>query len=507
MPFASGNHHSVCEPHHDFLVTQRRLSAASEHTNPCGTADQVLAAGSDIHHNPELEIFLGTRRAKQIMSKHVAFLSIPGLREQDLARMPRLTQLMQPGDQAALTTSFPAVTWPAQANMITGKRSDEHGVIANGFYWRDEQQVEMWTAWNERIEAPQIWDLLHQRDAQLTSAVWFPMLSKGCGADYVCMPAPIHNPDGSEDLWCYTKPTEFYGDLKDELGHFPLQHFWGPLANIKSTAWIVASAIMAAGRFQPNFFFLYLPHLDYAAQKTGPDSQPALAALGQLDEVIGKLVDGFADAYQGSEVVWLAASEYVITPVDHVCYPNRLLREAGLLEVRQEADGEHLDLTASCAWALVDHQFSHVFVKDADSRVIAQVQGIFAGCEGIAEVLAGDERAKYHQTHERCGEVILVSTANSWQAYYWWLDDAAAPGFARTVDIHRKPGYDPVELHVDMATKSIPLDATLVRGSHGAPVTSDAQRGVLLCSQAGVIGSGAVVDTDVAGIVLRQYEP
>ena len=121
--------------------------------------------------------------------------------------MPRLRQLTAAGDKATLVPSFPGVTWPVQANMLTGKLPREHGVIANGFYWRDKHEVEMWTAWNEKILAPQIWDMLHEHDPErLTSAVWFPMLSKGCGADYICMPAPIHNPDGSESLWCYTKP-------------------------------------------------------------------------------------------------------------------------------------------------------------------------------------------------------------------------------------------------------------------------------------------------------------
>lgn len=385
--------------------------------------------------------------------------------------------------------------------MLTGKTPAEHGVVANGFYWRDEQKVEMWTAWNEKIQAPQIWDLLHQHDSSLTSAVWFPMLSKGCGADYICMPAPIHNPDGSESLWCYTKPTELYGDLRDEFGHFPLQHFWGPIANIKSSAWIAASAVLTAQRYRPNFFYLYLPHLDYAAQKTGPDSEQAASALGELDAVIGKLVDDFGAAY-GEEILWLTASEYVITPVDHVTYPNRRLREAGLLKVREEDDGEHLDIENSAAWSLVDHQFSHVFVKDATADSISRVVDLFQGVSGIAEVLSGSDRDKYNMSHERSGEVILVSTPNSWQAYYWWLDDAKAPAFAHTVDIHRKPGYDPVELHFDMATKSTPLDATLVQGSHGAPPTTEDQQGVLLASESGHFVE-SVSNTDVCGIVLR----
>ena len=407
------------------------------------------------------------------------------------------------GDQMSLVPSFPCVTCPVQANMTTGALPNEHGVIANGFYWRDKHEVEMWTAWNECIERPQIWDVLHKHDPALTSAVWFPLHSKGCGADYICTPAPIHNPDGSESLWCYTKPTELYGMLRDTLGHFPLQHFWGPLSNIKSTGWICDSAAWAAHEYHPRFFYIYLPHLDYAAQKFGPDSEAAAKALVELDGVVAKLIAGVDAAFAPERPLWLVASEYAIVPVDHVVYPNRILREAGLLVVDNQPDGELLDFSKSRAWALADHQFSHVFVQNADD--IDQVAKLFRGREGIDEVLVGKERAKYALDHQRSGEVVLVSTPNSWQAYYYWLDDQRAPKFARTVDIHRKPGYDPVEMHLDMATKSIPLDATLVKGSHGAPPRDDNQRGVIIASEKGVLVGPAMADTDVSELVLRQF--
>jgi hypothetical protein len=439
------------------------------------------------------------------MSDHVILLSIPGLRRQDLAHMPNLSRLTEQGDKASLAASFPAVTWSVETNMLTGRLADEHGVIGNGFYWRDTHEVEMWTAWNEKILKPQIWDTLHQHDPKLTSAVWFPMLSKGSGADYICMPKPVHNPDGSESLWCYTRPVELYGTLRDTFGHFPLKHFWGPLANILSTKWITETAALAMRDFQPNFFFIYLPHLDYAAQKTGPDSPQALAAVKELDEVLGKLFETGNQAFGGKQPLWLIASEYVITPVDHVTYPNRTLREAGLLSVKDDGEGELIDFANTPAWALADHQFSHVFVKDADAATIERAAALFRGQPGIAEVLVGPERAKYGINHERAGEIVLVSTPNSWQAYYYWLDDAKAPKFARTVDIHRKPGYDPVELHFDFATKSIPLDATLIQGSHGAPVTTEEQRGVLLSSQRGVFVEQPMADTDVTDLVLRQF--
>lgn len=433
----------------------------------------------------------------------VVLLSVPGLRRQDVVQMPHLRALVEAGDSATLVPSFPCVTCPVQANMTTGSLPREHGVVANGFYWRDKRQVEMWTAWNDCILQPQIWDRLHEYDRALTSAVWFPLHSKGCGADYICTPAPVHNPDGSESLWCYTRPTELYGSLRNALGHFPLKHFWGPLANIQSTSWIVDSAVHAARAWQPRFSYIYLPHLDYAAQKHGPDSPAARQALDELDAVLGRLVAGVQDACGAPEPLWLVASEYPIVPVDHVTFPNRVLREAGLLAVDPQPDGEHLDLAASRAWALVDHQFAHVFV--ADPSDVGRVVDLFRGREGIAEVLAGEDRGRLDLDHERSGEVVLVSTPRSWQAYYWWLDNARAPAFARTVDIHRKPGYDPVELFFDPVARGIPLEARLVRGSHGAPATDDAQRGVLLASQRGVLDGPTHADVDVCGLVLRQF--
>ena len=439
------------------------------------------------------------------MPDYVILLSVPGLRQKDLPQTPRLQALVADGDCGELVPSFPAVTCPVQANMTTGAPPAEHGVVANGFFSRERYEVEMWTSPNDCIARPQLWDILRQHHPNLTSAVWFPLHSKHCGADYVCTPAPIHNPDGSESLWCYTRPEQLYGELLDDLGHFPLQHFWGPAANIKSTAWIADAAIHAARRYRPNLFYIYLPHLDYAAQNHGPDSEEAVQALADLDGQVGKLVDGLSDAYAKDRPLWLIASEYVITAVDHVSYPNRVLRDAGLLAVCDEEDGEHLDIAGSRAWAMADHQLSHIFVRDRDPATIQEATRLFREQPGVAEVLTREDFDRYDLSHPNCGDVVVVSEPNSWQAYYWWFDDARAPSFARTVDIHRKPGYDPVELFWDPDTKGIPLDATLVQGSHGAPAMSTEQRGVLLSSERGVFVERPLADTDVADIVLRQF--
>ncbi len=386
--------------------------------------------------------------------------------------------------------------------MTTGRLPEVHGVVANGFYWREQGVVEMWTSPNECIERPQIWDLLSH--AGYRSAVWFPLHAKGCEADYVCTPAPIHNPDGSESLWCYTRPVEFYGELRDRLGHFPLQHFWGPLAGIESSRWIVESAVVAAERWRPDFFYIYLPHLDYSLQRSGPQSPEARQALAELDELIGRLGHEMQRAYD-EKPLWLVAGEYAITPVERVVYPNRLLREAGLLKLRAEEEGEHLDPAGSRAWALVDHQLAHVFVAQRDAEAIRRVAEVFRGRPGIAEVLAGEDRRRYALEHPRSGEVILVAEPDSWFAYYWWLEDAQAPAFARTVDIHRKPGYDPVELHFDPQSRSIPLDATLVKGSHGAPATQPERFAALVVSEPLRLPGVRVADTEVFRVVLEHF--
>jgi hypothetical protein len=245
--------------------------------------------------------------------------------------------------------------------------------------------------------------------------------------------------------------------------------------------------------------------LDYAAQKSGPDSKAAHQAVADLDVELGKLITGLEKAYTEAPL-WLAASEYVISPVNDVTYPNRILREAGLLKVSEMEDGEHIDFSASKAWALVDHQFSHVFVQESDPKTIKRVARLFTKRPGFAEALTAEGIAEYRLDHPRSGDVILVSTPNSWQAYYWWLDDARAPEYARTVDIHRKPGYDPLELFFDARSRTIPLNANLVRGSHGAPAKEPSQKGVLLTSEPGVFLGGQLADTEVAEIILRQFD-
>ena len=433
-------------------------------------------------------------------------LTIPGLRPGDVckSRTPTLYDWANTGVLAELIPTFPCVTSPVQASMMTGSPPGKHGVIANGFFYRDRREVEFWVAPNMVIEGEQIWSVLRESHSGRTSAVWHAQNIKQADADFIVTPAPIHEDDGSTKLWCYSKPDGLYQQLIDDLGHFPLQHYWGPLSNIESTRWILRAAAKLVQDHRPNFHWIYIPHLDYAAQKHGPNSEQALAALTELDELLGDFANRISQSASADQFTFLVAGEYALTDVSGVIYPNRLLRETGLFQVRDDAGKELVDFERSAAFAMVDHQLAHIYITQDRPQNTPKCVELFSNLPGVARVLAGDNRAELGMDHERCGDVILVCEDDHWLAYYWWLDAQLAPDFARTVDIHRKPGYDPVELFFDPATRSIPLTAELVKGSHGVPATAQKHKTALICSTSSNVVKAVETyrDTDMKEICL-----
>ncbi len=441
-----------------------------------------------------------------MQTENLFFFSVPGLRPADIDKTttPSLYAWANQGALAELSPTFPCVTSCVQATMLTGTPPRSHGVIANGFFDRDRREVAFWVGKNDRIAGRHIWDLIRDRRRDSVSAVWHGQNIKGASADYIVTPAPIHEADGTTKLWCYSKPEGTYQQLVETIGHFPLQHYWGPLSNIQSTRWILGAALWLHRRSAPNFHWIYIPHLDYAAQKFGPNSVEAKNALAELDHELGAFARQVSASPTGRAVVYLLAGEYALTDVTGVIYPNRLLRQAGLLAVGEEAGTETLDLRRSTAFAMVDHQFAHVYLAEPNVANLERVRAVFSGVKGVAQVLAGDERKALGLDHPRSGDILLISDDDHWLAYYWWLNDAAAPPFARTVDIHRKPGYDPVELFFDPVTKGIPLNAAKVKGSHGVPATHSRHKTALICSAPSkLIQNGrGYKDTNVQAIAL-----
>lgn len=430
---------------------------------------------------------------------------------------PRLNALL-PGN-LPIRTITPAVTCSVQATYLTGALPVRHGIVGNGWYFRDLGEVLFWRQSNHLVQGDKIWDLARRRDLAFTVANTFWWYAMNTGADVTVTPRPLYCADGVKLPDCYSAPLDLRDRFNREFGQFPLFQFWGPATSIVSSEWIGKAAMAIEQRFRPTLQLVYLPHLDYCLQRSGPAGDIA-EDLRQIDGLCGELFDFFANR----DCNVLVLSEYGITTVDHPVHPNRILREAGLLSLKVDLDREYLDPGTSRAFAVADHQICHVYVRDR--RDLAAVRSLFGEVRGVESVL--DEQGKRAQglDHERSGDLVLVAEANSWFTYYWWLDDDRAPDYARTVNIHAKPGYDPCELFLDPAIRLpklklatvlakkklgfrylldvVPLDATLVKGSHGR-ITDDLTDGPLLMSSApNYFDDDSIAATDVCNLLLRH---
>jgi len=378
---------------------------------------------------------------------------------------------------------LPAVTTSAQYTYLTGEYPSTHGIVGNGWYFKEECEIKFWRQSNKLVQAPKIWEVCKAADPQFTCANMFWWYNMYSTVDYSVTPRPQYLADGRKFPDVYTHPAELRDELQQKLGTFPLFKFWGPTTSIQSSRWIADAAMEVAQQHQPTLTLIYLPHMDYSLQKY-PHSDPRIASdLMEIDEVVKDLVT----FYEAGDTHVILLSEYGITPVDRPIHINRILREAGLIATRVERGTELLDPGASKAFAVSDHQLSHVYVNDP--ACLHEVRELLEKVKGIEQVLDTSGKQSYHIAHERAGDFVLIADAQSWFTYYYWLDDLKAPDFARTVDIHRKPGYDPVEMFVNPAIAMpklkagaillrkklgfrylmdlIPLDASLIKGSHG----------------------------------------
>jgi len=447
-------------------------------------------------------------------------LDVVGLTPSLLEYAPNLMALAAAGAMRPLATVTPAVTTTVQSTFVTGALPREHGVVANGWYFRDLAEIWFWRQSNQLVGGEKLWDAGKRRDPSFTCAKLFWWYNMYASADYSVTPRPVYPADGRKLPDLYSHPPALRDELQRELGQFPLFRFWGPTADIESTRWIGRSALRVFERERPTLTLVYLPHLDYSLQRYGPDFFGVEREVAAVDEVCGELIAAARSA--GAEVVVL--SEYGITEVSNPIHVNRALRQAGWLRVREELGREQLDPGASDAFAVADHQLAHVYVARPD--LLPEVARLLRSLPGVERVLDADGKRELGLDHSRSGELVAISDARSWFTYYHFLDDDRAPDYARTVDIHRKPGYDPVELFVDpqlrlpklriaarLAQKTIgmrylmdviSLDATLVHGSHGRPTERAEDGPLFITTRPDLLGKGPVAATDVKSLLLEH---
>ncbi len=451
--------------------------------------------------------------------KRCVVINVVGLSRRLLQRgnTPRLSAMLS--ESVTIQSILPAVTCSMQATYLTGRLPNSHGIVGNGWYFRKLGEVLFWRQSNRLIQGDKIWHEARRRNSAFTVANTFWWYAMNTDADFTITPRPLYSADGQKIPDCYSWPPELRDQFNREFGQFPLFHFWGPSTSIASSQWIAKAAMAIESQHRPTLQLIYLPHLDYCLQKHGPlgsiDSD-----LADVDALGGQLIDFFKE--QGCRIMLL--SEYGISPVKRVIHPNRILREAGLISLKVDLGREYLDPGSSRAFAVADHQICHIYVKDP--RDISRVRELFLAHPGVNHVLDHETKPAFGLDHERSGDIVLLASVDSWFSYYWWLDDNLAPDYARTVNIHAKPGYDPCELFIDRAIRFpklkiasilakkqlglrylmdvIPLDPSLVKGSHGAMVVHPDDGPLLISTEPQLMENDALAAVDVYKLILRH---
>jgi predicted AlkP superfamily pyrophosphatase or phosphodiesterase len=429
---------------------------------------------------------------------------------------PFLKQWSDKKQKKAIKPVLPAVTCSSQSAYLTGKWPKDNGIVGNGWYFKDECEIKFWRQSNHLVQSPKVWDALKAENPNFTCANMFWWYNMYSSVDYAVTPRPLYPSDGRKLPDIHSQPMALRDRLQKELGQFPLFSFWGPNANITSSQWIADASLKVDEWYDPTLTLIYLPHLDYALQKFGIDFDKISPSLNEIDALCKQVIT----YYEGKGAEVLLLSEYGITSVNQPVHINRALRKAGYIQVKDELGLETLDAGTCGAFAVADHQLAHVYVKEAEE--IPKVKDLLLALTGVEKVLDKQEQEAYQLNHDRSGDLVVVADKNSWFTYYYWLDDKVAPDYARTVDIHRKPGYDPVEMFANPDIKFlkgklgwtllkkklgfrylmdvIPLKAELVKGSHGRIPEDKADWPVLIGAKQAEKNEG-VAPTDVYSMI------
>ena len=380
---------------------------------------------------------------------------------------PNLARWAAGAALARIRPAFPAVTCTAQSDYLTGRYPTTHGIVGNGWYAREDAEIRFWKQSNKLVQAPKIWERargarphVHVRQRVLVVQHVFDRgLHRHAAAD-----VSGRRPKAARRLHRARRSARrASGEARDV-----------PALQLLGTESVdrVEPVDCGIGEARRSRSSRRRSRSSTCRTSTTTCSASVRAIrrrradVRQVDDLCGDLI-AFYEA-RGVQVVIL--SEYGLCDVTTPVHLNRVLRQHGLVAVREELGLEVLDPGASAAFVVADHQVAHVYVNDPSRQTSRSARSsrrrrASSGCS------MPRARAAHRIDHARAGDLVAIAEPKAWFTYYYWLDDRRAPDFARTVDIHRKPGYDPVELLLDPAIRvpALSVGWRLAKKSLGIP--------------------------------------
>jgi predicted AlkP superfamily pyrophosphatase or phosphodiesterase len=355
-------------------------------------------------------------------------------------RTPNMRALAARGGLYPLREPFPSLTCPSHATLVMGSLPSDHGMVGNCLYSREYAKLFNWNRSHHLLSGTPLWEAARARDPKVRTANLFVRHCADSSCEIRVTERPVYWSSGKKQFEFFAEPRALHGELVEKLGPFPFARFWGPMAGIESTQWVIGAALHVLERSDPELLLVYPPFLDYDGARFGPDSPQVAAALVAMDAALAPLLEAARATARDVMIV----SDYGFAPVDQPVFLNRVLRNAGFLNVEDAPNGERLDPGTSRAFAVCDNQVAHVYVARAED--IVAVRSLLGATPGVREVLDAGAQARAGIAHARSGELIATSTPRAWFAYPYWSEPAKTPDFAECIAIFEKIGTDTCEL-------------------------------------------------------------
>jgi predicted AlkP superfamily pyrophosphatase or phosphodiesterase len=299
------------------------------------------------------------------------------------ATMPTIRRLMREGASAGrMKCSYPTMTWPNHATLVTGVQPARHGVIANSYFDRRTNGVVQLIPdpifdKTNLVKAPTVYDLAH--DAGLrTAAVTWPASRNAPTLDW-------RTPDvGTDALFQKYSTPSLLEELKAAEIPYEMQGAWCKAGKSQDRDWMYTRiATNIVEKHLPNLLLFHLVDVDYVQHDYGPQSPAAYRAIEFADSQVQKVLDSISRAGLDGRVTVIVCSDHGFAPYRQAIQPNVVLMNQGWVSTNGT------NVVARKAYALAQGASCFLYVLDQENRaeILSQMIDQFRRTEGVKSII------------------------------------------------------------------------------------------------------------------------